>query len=265
MSDPKPKTSTQNGRLWGARARDWAELAERQTRPAYEAVLGRANVGAGTVYLDVGCGAGLAAQLAAERGARVSGLDASEPLLAIARERVPEGDFRLGDLEDLPFEDDRFDVVSGFNSFQFAGNPERALSEAKRVARSGGLVVILTWGPPEGMEAASVLAALKPLAPPPSPGAPGPFALSDETALRAFATAAVLEPAEVFDIERPWIDPDLDTALRGLNSSGVAARAIESSGEEAVTRAWSEALAPFRQADGGYRVEATFRCLFARA
>jgi SAM-dependent methyltransferase len=265
MADPKPKTSTQNGRLWGARARDWAEVADRQTRPAYEAVLQRADVGDGTVYLDVGCGAGLAAQLAAERGARVSGLDASEAFLAIARERVPEGDFRLGDLEDLPFEDDHFDLVTGFNSFQFAGNPEKALREARRVVRPGGLVVILTWGPPEGMEAASVLAALKPLAPPPPPGAPGPFALSDETALRAFATGAALEPGEIFDVERPWIYPDLDTALRGLNSSGVAARAIESSGEDAVTRAFSEALEPFRQADGSYRVEATFRCLFARA
>jgi SAM-dependent methyltransferase len=265
MSDLTSKTSAQHGRLWGARARDWAELAERQMRPAYEAVLGRADVGAGTVYLDVGCGAGLAAQLAAERGAQVSGLDASEPSLAIARERVPEGDFRLGDLEELPFEDDHFDLVAGFNSFQFAGNPGRALSEARRVARPGSLVAILTWGPPEGMEAASVHAALHPLMPPPPPGAPGPFALSDETALRAVASGAGLQPGEVFDVECPRVYPDLDTAVRAFNSSGVAARAIESAGEEAVTRAFSEALARFRQTDGSYRVNATFRCLFARA
>ena len=265
MPEEKPKTSTVNGRLWGARARVWADVQAGQVRPVYEAVLQRAGVKAGAAYLDIGCGTGLAAQLAAERGARVSGLDASEASLEIARERVPAGDFRPGDLEDLPFPDDGFDLVTGFNSFQYAGNPARALSEAKRVARLGSFVVIVTWGQPEGMEAASLLAALKPLLPPPPPGAPGPFALSDESALRAFASGSGLEPEEVFDVESPWSYPDLDTAVRGLNSSGVAVRAIENSSEEAVTRAHAEALAPFRQKDGGYRIGSTFRCLFARA
>jgi hypothetical protein len=115
------------------------------------------------------------------------------------------------------------------------------------------------------MEAASLLAALRPLLPPPPPGAPGPFALSDENALRAFATAAGLDPAEVFDVDSPWQYPDLAVALRGLRSSGVAARAIESHGEEVVDSAHSRALLPFRQANGSYTIGASFRCLLARA
>lgn len=75
---------------------------------------------------DVGCGAGLAAQLAARRGAVVSGLDATPELLAIAAERVPNGAFATGDLESLPYGDDAFDGVVGFNSFQYATNPRRA-------------------------------------------------------------------------------------------------------------------------------------------
>lgn len=80
----------------------------------------------------------MAAALSASLGATVAGLDASEALLEIARERTPGGDFRRGDLEALPFEDDSFDLVTGFNSFQYAGNAAQALREAGRVTRPGG-------------------------------------------------------------------------------------------------------------------------------
>jgi ubiquinone/menaquinone biosynthesis C-methylase UbiE len=207
----------------------------------------------------------LAAKFAADRGARVSGLDAAEKLLAIARARVPDGDFRLGELESLPFPDCSFDLVTGFNSFQYAARPGAALAEAKRVAKAGAHVVVMTWGKPEGMEAVSLVAALRPLLPPPPPGAPGPFALSDETALRTFASAAALEPLQVFDVDAPWQYADLPMALRGLRSSGVAARAIENSSAAAVDEAHTKALMPFRQPDGSYKVGATFRCLVTRA
>ena len=122
----------------------------------------------------------------------------------------------------------------------------------------------MTWGNPEGMEAAAVVAALRPLLPPPPSGASGPFALSDVSALRSFAAEAGLSPLEVFDVDSPFVYPDEATAPRGLNSAGVAVRAMENSGEQAVTRAHAEALAPFRQPDGSYRIKATFRCLLAR-
>jgi ubiquinone/menaquinone biosynthesis C-methylase UbiE len=199
-----PRTGGVNGRLWGARAGDWANIQERTGRPIAEAVLERTRVTSCTRYLDLGCGAGMAAQMAATRGAHVWGIDAAEELLAIARGRTPEGDFRWADLEELPFEDHSFDVVTGLNSMQYAGNPLVALREARRVARPDGAV-----------------AAVRPLMPPPLPGAPGPFALSYEQALRKFAAAAALTPVEIFDIESPFVYPDEGTAIRGLNSSGV--------------------------------------------
>ncbi len=94
---------------------------------------------------------------------------------------------------------------------------------------------------------------------------PGPFALSDETALRKFAADAGLTRAEVFDVENPFVYPDEATAIRGWNSAGVAARAMENSSEQAVSEAHAKAIAPFRQADGSYRLRGTFRCLLARA
>jgi SAM-dependent methyltransferase len=260
----KGRTGDVNGRLWGARANDWADIQEGTVRPVYDAVLERTGVTSGARYLDVGCGAGMAAQMAAARGAQVSGIDAADALLDIARRRTPEGDFRNGDLEELPFDAQAFDVVTGFNSFQYAGNPIVALREARRVTKPSGAIVVMTWGNPDGMEAASLVAALRPLMPPPPPGAPGPFALSDEQALRTFAVNAGLTPLEVFDVESPFIYADEAAAVRGLNAAGVAVRAMENSSEEAVTEAHARAIAPFRRPDGGYRIKATFRCLLAR-
>src|SRR5262249_31219935 len=149
-TDEKSKTGKLNGRLWGARARDWAELQEPMTRPVYNAVVEHINIGAQTNYLDVGCGSGLAAQLAAERGAKVSSIDAAENLLAIARSRIPAGQFRVADLEELPFADKTFDVVTGFNSFQYAANPDAALAQAKPVAKTPGPPPTLPFGKTPG-------------------------------------------------------------------------------------------------------------------
>lgn len=82
-------TAMMQGSLWGARARDYADVVERMFTPVYERVFDEVVVGVGTRLLDVGCGPGLAAHLAAKRGARVSGLDAAETSVAIARERTP--------------------------------------------------------------------------------------------------------------------------------------------------------------------------------
>ena len=93
-------TAEMQGALWGAAARDWAELAEPHQIPFYEAAFDAIGVKAGTRLLDAGCGAGLALSLAAQRGARAAGFDASAGLLAIARERLPQADLREGDLRD---------------------------------------------------------------------------------------------------------------------------------------------------------------------
>lgn len=264
LDNAKPKTAEEHGRLWGDRARDWADFQEATVRPVFEAVLERTRVGPGSRYLDVGCGAGMAAEIAAARGAEVSGIDAAEAMLSIARSRVPAGDFRQGDLEDLPFADEWFDVVTGFNSLQYAQNPVAALSEVRRVAKRRGFVVIMTFGDPSGMEAAALITTLKPLLPPPPPDAPGPFALSDETALRRFATDAGLQPVDVFDVDSPWIYADEAAALRGLTSTGNAVRAMEQISEDRVTEAYANAIAAFRQPDGSVRASAWFRCLLAR-
>jgi SAM-dependent methyltransferase len=263
MKTRPARSGDTNGRIWGLRAADWANIQEAQCSPAYHSVFDKAVVGSETRLLDAGCGAGMALTFAADLGASVSGIDASAALLDVARGRLPNAHLAHGDLEELPFEDNSFDVVTGFNSFQYAANPITALQEARRVTRPGGKVFVMTWGAPETMEATALVAALKPLLPPPPPNANGPFALSVPGKLEELAASAGLTPLEVFDVDAPWTYPDLATAQKGLGSSGVAAKAAEVSGQEALDAAHAAALAPFRQPDGGYRIRATFRVLMA--
>ncbi len=124
-------TATVQAQVWGVRARDWAEVQEGTFLPLFERVLDQTAVRSGSEVLDIGCGSGLFCELAARRGALVSGLDASEALLAIAQERTPQGDFRTGDMEELPYAAATFDLVTGFNSFQFAADPVNALRQAR--------------------------------------------------------------------------------------------------------------------------------------
>ena len=253
------------GDLWSVRAIDYAEVQEPTFLPLYESVLARPELAGASALLDVGCGPGLAVQTLAKGIGRVAGVDATAPFIAIARKRVPQGDFRVAEMEELPHTDGSFDVVTGFNAFQYAAKPVNALREARRVAKRGGVLVIAVWGLPEECQAAGHLKALGALMPPPPPGAPGPFALSDEAKLRAFAAEAGLTPLTVVDVPCPWIYPNLDTALKGMLSAGPAERAIRASSFERAREAITGSITQYRTAAGVYHLNNTFRYLIARA
>jgi SAM-dependent methyltransferase len=260
----RPGSAQMQGDLWSVRARDYAQFQECQFRPLYENVLHRPEIAGAGSSLDVGCGPGLAAQMFVQNIAEVSGVDASAAFIDIARQRLPGRDFRVTEMEALPHRDESFDVVTGFNAFQYAASPRNALSEARRVVRPGGVVVIATWGPPEDCEAASHLKALGALMPPPPPGAPGPFALSDEIKLKALATEAGLTPIVVVDVACPWSYPDLDAALQGMLSAGPAERAIRNSGLDRARDAVAASISPYRRPSGEYFLNNKFRYLIAR-
>src|SRR6184192_1010861 len=95
--------------------------------------------------LDVGCGPGYVSAAAAERGAIPIGLDFSEEMIAIAKQKFPRIEFRQGDAQNLPFPDASFDrVVANFALLHLA-NPARACAEAARVLKSGGRFGFTTW------------------------------------------------------------------------------------------------------------------------
>lgn len=258
-------TAHVQGDLWSASTQDWADLQERVCIPLFEAVFERLRVGNGMRLLDVGCGAGGAAQIAARCGARVSGLDASGAMIEIARKRVPDGDFSVGEIEELPYADHIFHAVVGFNSFQYAGDPVAALREAKRVTSSGGQVVMAIWGRLQDCEHAVTLKAVGSLLPPPPPGAGGPFALSDPGKVEALMEQAGLQPIDSGEVDCPFEYPDAETAWRAVSSAGPVIRAIRHAGEERTKQAIIDSLAPYKTHTGGYLQENKFRFVIATA
>jgi len=138
-------------------------------------------------------------------------------------------------------------------------HPAVALAEARRVAIPDGRVLLLNWAPAELCEAAGYLMALGRLIPPPPPGTPGPFALSDAEALSALFDDAGLDVMAVEDVECVWRYADEPTAVAGLMCSGPVVGVIQHAGEQAVRTATGSFLEPFRTADGGYRITNVFR------
>jgi SAM-dependent methyltransferase len=253
------------GELWGARARNYADFQEPQLRSLHEHALRHTGVGQGRRVLDVGCGPGGFCRQAADARAAVAGIDASQAHIEIARERVPAGSFDVADMQFLPYEDRSFDVVTGFNSIQYAADPVAALREARRVTKPGGSVHIVVWGREEHTELVAALRALRPLLPPAPPDAPGPFALSHPGELEALVIRAGLTPTDDGYLAVTFEYRDQTALLKGNGSNGPVVLAEQTSGAAAVADAVVGALAPFRTASGTYRIETEWRYVTASA
>jgi SAM-dependent methyltransferase len=252
------------GPLWGARARDWAAVEEQQVL-TYEEAIRRLGITAGQSILEVGCGSGVFLRAAADRGAEVYGLDASEALIEIARSRVPGADLRVGDMQFLPYENDVFDVVAGFNSFFFAADMVAALREAGRVAKPGRPVVIQVWGRPERCDLEAMKRALTAFLPGAPPGPRRPPEFWKPGVLEGMATEAGLAPKSAFDTSWAYEYPDDEALAREMLSVGGFAAAAEAAGGDVVRTAIVESLAPYRSPSGGYRLQNEWHYLIASA
>ena len=162
---------------WSERAAVYDTHTGSFTSSAIDPLLDAARVTPGLTILDVCCGTGQATGLAASRGARVTGVDISREMIALARAKLPACQFRVGDAEALPFDDQTFErVICNFGLFHLP-EPDRAIAEAARVLRPGGIFAFTTWrGPdvsplfkivPEAVHAHGKLDVGLPPAPPP--------------------------------------------------------------------------------------------------
>lgn len=135
--------------------RTWAETYStydshfgRITAQASEHLLEAVSIKEVASLLEVACGTGNIAQRASELGAEVVGLDFTDGMIKIAKKLHPQVEFRVGDAQALPFQDNIFDcVVCNFGIHHFAA-PHRALQEAFRVLKSGGRYAFTVWSPP---------------------------------------------------------------------------------------------------------------------
>jgi SAM-dependent methyltransferase len=251
---------------WGRRPRDWAQLAEPSNEPLFATVLDRLHIDRGTRLLDIGCGSGYAARMAAELGATVSGIDITPELIAIAGERLPDvPNFHVGGMDSLPFEDATFDAAVGFNAFQFANDPTQAVREAARVVKPQGLVAATTFAEPERNESTALHLALEPLRNA-APAAPGhlPYELSAPGGLEDLLAEASLEPVESGEVPLAWAHASVDEAVRAVLASAGGAMAIDAAGESKARAALEEALIPFTCSDGSVSMRNVFRYAIAR-
>lgn len=251
------------GPLWGSRPVDWA-ISEDQQAPTYEAALRRVDLRPGQLVLDVGCGAGAFLRLAAARGARPFGVDASEALLELGRRRVPTADLRAADMEALPYEDDTFDLVTGFNAFFFADDIVAALREAGRVAKPGAPVVIQVWGRHERNDLAAMKQVVRPFLPPRPPDAPAAPDYSQPGVLEELARRAGLTPESTFDAAWAFEYPDRETLGRAMVAvAGI--NLLVGDHEDEVKDAIADGLVAYRTPAGGYRLSNEYHYLIARA
>jgi SAM-dependent methyltransferase len=215
--------------------------------------------------LDAGCGAGLFASLATERGAEVHGLDAAPALVAYARRRVPAAQFVVGDIGALPFVDREFDAVIALNSLLYASDPPHALGELARVAAPHGRVV-LTWGcGPEQATCAELLDALR-IAIPAGERTPHQksLTLTDDGQRSAAMATAGLDEVELRNIEFAWTFRDLDDAVGAQLPAGPVVDITRQVGVDEVRRALSEFFSSRVGPDGSVVMNVSFRCVVAR-
>jgi len=250
------------GELWGRHPQTWAKFQESQMRPLYDATLDALEPLAGRALLDAGCGAGLALRLAADRGAAVSGLDASAPLLEVARERSPEASLRSGDIQALPYDDAGFDVVTSFNAIQYAADPAAAVAQLARVCRAGGQVAIGVWGDQGRCQTEALFARLRTLAPPP-PGTPAPLAVSDPGMVENLLEKAGLVVTSGGETPVSFCYADHEEAWTAHISAGPLRKVIEMAGPDAVRQVMRDVLEADRKPDGQLRQDNVFRYVLA--
>ena len=138
---------------------DWGtghyEETAAQLQRAAEAVIAAARVRVGERVLDVGCGTGNAALLAAQAGAHVIGVDPAARLLDVARDRAVAEQlavtFLPGDAAAIPVDDASADAVVSVFAVIFAPDPEAAAAEMARVLAPGGRIVLSAWWPDGAM------------------------------------------------------------------------------------------------------------------
>ena len=246
---------------WTRQATTYAELSGQITRRFAEPLLDAAEVEPGDRVLDVATGPGYVAELAARRGARPTGLDLSEGMLAEARRRLPEVDFVAGDAEALPFADASFAAVVGNFVINHLPDPERGVAEAARVLAPGGGLAFSVWDGPGGMpvmgligEAIEAAGAEDDEAGAGIPPGPDPYRFAATDEFRALLEGAGLADVVVESVELVHRVAGPEQLWRGFLGGSVRGATLVRAQPEPVQarirEALDEVVAPYAVADG---------------
>jgi SAM-dependent methyltransferase len=253
---------------------DWSlgryEVIAAQLEPAAHVLVERAAPAAGERVVDVGTGTGTAALLAAERGARVTGVDPAPRLLEVARElaaaRGLDASFELGDAAALPLADGEADIVLSAFGVIFAPDPAAAAAEMARVTAPGGRIVLTAWMPTGAVQEAVRLAGEAVRNAVGAPAAP-PFPWHEPAALAALLgphgfEVAVQEERLAFTAPSPeaYLDAQTEHPLAVAGQAVLGPR-----GESAALRERMLAIYAARNEDpGAFRVTSRYIVATAR-
>jgi SAM-dependent methyltransferase len=213
---------------WGRKAVDFSTLSEPANCREYVYVHQHLGIGPGHQVLDVACGSGLALELARARGAICAGIDASHRLADIARDRNPDADVRVGDMNDLPWEDKQFDVVTSFRGV-WSTTPA-AMDSVHRVLRDGGRVSMTVWGDVGKSPGAWMFRPFSWATEEKVQNQADMVALGRPGIGEAFLRDHGFEPEERFEVPFFMEYPDPETYARGLAATGPAYEAIQQMG-----------------------------------
>lgn len=280
MGDEDFREASRTG--WERAAEGWAREAERReggpAGAAADRMLDAVGLRPGERVLELACGSGELGRRAAEAvgpEGRAVLSDFAEPMVEIARERaaaagLPQVEARVLDAED-PRLEERFDVVLCRFAYMLMVDPARALRRGRDALAPGGRLALAVWGsaernPWQSLITDGVMAVLG--APPPEPGAPGPFALADRARLRALLAEAGLDEILLEDVVVERRHESFGAWWSGiLTGSGPLSTAVGALTEDqrAAVREHAERGArPFAGPDGGLRLPATVIVASAR-
>jgi len=165
---------------------DFGQIA-RTIENVAEEFMAQQPLRSGARVLDVACGTGNLAVIAARHGCVVSGIDIASNLIEQARTRATADglriDYKEGDAEALPFADAQFDLAVSMFGVMFAPRPGVVADELRRVTKPGGQIAMANWTP-EGF-IGKMFQVFKVHLPPPPAGVPSPMGWGNEASVRS--------------------------------------------------------------------------------
>ncbi len=203
MTTPQPD---QQPDQWNAHVGAYEEVFEPLSTAFAETALGALTLRAGERLLDVGCGSGGAALLAASHGVSVMAVDAAPGMVARTHERASlagvDVDARVMDGTALDVEDGAFDAALSVFGVVLFPDAVAGLREMRRVVRRGGRIAVVTWTAPERYELAAALREAVRRVWPEQPAAPVPAQLRYREAadFRALFAAAGLADVDIAQV-----------------------------------------------------------------
>lgn len=135
--------------IWNRCADRYLDTFAGITRETVPLLVSAGEIHSGNEVLEIGSGPGHVADMLVKTGASVTAIDFSLEMVQVARTRYPHITFKQADAEQLPFDDESFDVVVANYVVHHLARPEIVFREVHRVLRPHGRFAFAVWGAPE--------------------------------------------------------------------------------------------------------------------